>query len=282
MSRRYTSGQFARLCHTTKETLFHYDRLGLLRPQRKGENGYRYYDVRQFLQFDMITLFKDTGTPLKEMRALLAAAAEGDILPLLEEQAGRLAEERRRLAERESLVASLLHVVREARATEEDHLLLRHMPASLWERLPQRMEGLDTEEGMAQASALFMESYRKAGRTPGLPTGIAYQVEDFLRGRLTEADLFGPAGPQTPPDRLWEAPAGLHAVYAHRGSWEAQLEHWRELPELLRTRGLRPCGPVRILEMGSYALTGNSAQCVMHCHVPVTGDGESGTATHGD
>ena len=83
MSRRYTSGQFARLCHTTKETLFHYDRLGLLRPQYKGENGYRYYDIRQFLQFDMITLFKETGTPLKDMSACLVAAAEGDILPLL-------------------------------------------------------------------------------------------------------------------------------------------------------------------------------------------------------
>ena len=87
MSRRYTSGQFARLCHTTKETLFHYDRLGLLRPLSRGENDYRYYDVRQFLQFDMITLFKECGTPLKDMRACLATAAEGGILPLPEETA---------------------------------------------------------------------------------------------------------------------------------------------------------------------------------------------------
>lgn len=269
MSRRYTSGQFARLCHTTKETLFHYDRLGLLRPQLKGENGYRYYDVRQFLQFDMITLFKDTGTPLREMRACLAAAAEGDILPLLEEQAGRLAEERRRLAEREQLVASLLHVVREARATEPDRLLLRDMPASRWERLPQPMQELETEAGMIQASAFFMESYRRTGRTPGLPTGLVYGRDDFLAGRLAEAGLFGPAGEETPPERLWEAPAGLHAVYAHRGSWEEQIACWRTLPDLLRAQGLRPAGPVRMLEMGSYALTGNSMECVMHCHIPI-------------
>lgn len=24
-----------------------------------------------------------------------------------------------------------------------------------------------------------------------------------------------------------------------------------------------------MLEMGSYALTGNSTECVMHCHIPV-------------
>lgn len=269
MSRRYTSGQFARLCHTTKETLFHYDRLGLLRPQLKGENGYRYYDVRQFLQFDMITLFKETGTPLRDVSACLAAAAEGGILPLLEEKARCLAEERRRLAEREALVASLLHVVREALATEPDRLLLRNMPAARWEVLPHSVQELDTEAGMVQASALFMECYRRDARTPGLPTGLRYGLDDFRAGRLAEADLFGPADTRTPPERLWESPSGLHAVYAHRGPWEEQIACWRRLPELLCAEGLRPSGPVCMLEMGSYALTGNSAECVMHCHVPV-------------
>lgn len=273
MSRRYTSGQFARLCHTTKETLFHYDRLGLLRPLSRGENDYRYYDVRQFLQFDMITLFKECGTPLKDMRACLATAAEGGILPLLEETARRLADERRRLAEREALVASLLHVVREAQATEPDRLLLREMPAARWEVLTQPLQGLDTEAGMAQASALFMESCRRAARTPGLPTGIAYRKEDFLAGRLAEGELFAPVDAATPPERLRESRPGLYAVYAHRGAWEEQIACWRALPALLRKAGLRPTGPARMLEMGSYALTGNSAECVMHCHIPVVSKG---------
>ena len=29
----YTTGEFAKLCHTTKETLFHYDSIGLLKPK---------------------------------------------------------------------------------------------------------------------------------------------------------------------------------------------------------------------------------------------------------
>ena len=138
-----------------------------------------------------------------------------------------------------------------------------------WERLPQPMQELETEAGMIQASAFFMESYRRTGRTPGLPTGLVYGRDDFLAGRLAEAGLFGPAGEETPPERLWEAPAGLHAVYAHRGSWDEQIACWRTLPDLLRAQGLRPAGPVRMLEMGSYALTGNSMECVMHCHIPI-------------
>ena len=35
---------FAALCGVKKDTLLHYDRIGLLKPSRVGENGYRYYD----------------------------------------------------------------------------------------------------------------------------------------------------------------------------------------------------------------------------------------------
>ena len=47
-------GEFARLCHTTKETLLHYDRKGLLQPRYISENGYRFYSMEQFFDFDMI------------------------------------------------------------------------------------------------------------------------------------------------------------------------------------------------------------------------------------
>lgn len=44
-----TSGEFAELCGTTKETLFHYDEIGILKPAWLGENRYRYYTPAQFL-----------------------------------------------------------------------------------------------------------------------------------------------------------------------------------------------------------------------------------------
>ena len=40
-----TSGAFAELCGTTKETLRHYKDMGLLLPAHRGDNNYSYYDV---------------------------------------------------------------------------------------------------------------------------------------------------------------------------------------------------------------------------------------------
>ncbi len=60
-------GEFAKICRTTKDTLLHYEKLGLLRPKLVKANGYRYYALSQWAQYDFITLLKDTGSSLEEI-----------------------------------------------------------------------------------------------------------------------------------------------------------------------------------------------------------------------
>lgn len=45
---RFKTAEFAALCGVKKDTLLHYDHIGLLKPQWVGENGYRYYSARRF------------------------------------------------------------------------------------------------------------------------------------------------------------------------------------------------------------------------------------------
>ena len=63
----FTSGEFAHLCGTTKETLRHYNNIGLLKPAKTTENGYQYYSAFQFYDFYFISAFKGTGMHLKEL-----------------------------------------------------------------------------------------------------------------------------------------------------------------------------------------------------------------------
>ena len=70
----FTTGQFAKLCSTTKETLFHYDSLGLLKPARVGENGYRYYAASQFFDFDLIAVLQSAGCSLQEIHAYMTGS----------------------------------------------------------------------------------------------------------------------------------------------------------------------------------------------------------------
>ncbi len=103
-----TSGAFAALCGTTKETLRHYKDIGLLSPAHQGDNGYFYYDVEQFYNFYAISIFRQTGTPLEEIRRCLQGQDAAKTLKLLREQRVRLEAERQKLEHMDFVLSGAL------------------------------------------------------------------------------------------------------------------------------------------------------------------------------
>ena len=103
-----TSGAFAALCGTTKETLRHYKDIALLSPAHQGDNGYFYYDVEQFYDFYAISIFRQTGTSLEEIRRCLRGQDATQTLALLREQRGRLEAERQKLEHMDFVLSSAL------------------------------------------------------------------------------------------------------------------------------------------------------------------------------
>lgn len=67
----FSIGEFARLCATTKDTLFYYESIGLLKPRRQA-NGYRQYTAEDFFIFNVIQVLRQTGSSLEEIREHLA------------------------------------------------------------------------------------------------------------------------------------------------------------------------------------------------------------------
>lgn len=63
-----TTGEFARMMRVSKDTLFHYDKIGLLKPDIVKSNGYRYYSVYQADLLEAIFMLRDLGMPLKEIQ----------------------------------------------------------------------------------------------------------------------------------------------------------------------------------------------------------------------
>lgn len=68
----YSTGEFAKLCGVRKQTLFHYDRIGLLKPAVVDERGYRQYSHAQYEDYLMIACLKEAGMELKDIHAYLS------------------------------------------------------------------------------------------------------------------------------------------------------------------------------------------------------------------
>jgi hypothetical protein len=54
----YRTKEFAELAGVTVRTLDNYDRLGLLKPARRTESGYRFYSDRDFARLEEIVVLK--------------------------------------------------------------------------------------------------------------------------------------------------------------------------------------------------------------------------------
>ncbi|WP_349948617.1 MerR family DNA-binding transcriptional regulator [Lacrimispora sp. BS-2] len=48
-----TTSEFAKACGVSKYTLFHYDNIGILKPEYVNDKGYRFYSLKQFSTFDI-------------------------------------------------------------------------------------------------------------------------------------------------------------------------------------------------------------------------------------
>lgn len=86
-----TTGQFAKLCHTTKHTLFHYRDIGLFEPIYTDENGYRYYHVLQYDSFFTIAQLCASGMPLAQIREYMDHRSPQQLVQLYQQQEEALA-----------------------------------------------------------------------------------------------------------------------------------------------------------------------------------------------
>ena len=65
-------GEVARMYHLSVGTLRHYERIGLLAPERTDPaTGYRYYSARQLEQLTSIRYLRALDMPLEEITAYM-------------------------------------------------------------------------------------------------------------------------------------------------------------------------------------------------------------------
>ena len=67
----FTVKQLSKLAGVTPRTLHHYDEIGLLKPSRVGENGYRYYGEESLLQLQQILFYRELGMPLEDIKRIM-------------------------------------------------------------------------------------------------------------------------------------------------------------------------------------------------------------------
>lgn len=249
-----TTGEFAKLCKTTKETLFHYDRENLVKPRHVSENGYRYYGMEQFFDFNMITMLKETGSSLKEIRAHILNTDARDFLSLLEKKLRIVKKERARLAQRETMLRDMSELTREA----------LHLPYDLFQVQQHEEERFETfvTDGTAQDSVIdfverfaeYIDFYHRQERTLRYPFGAILDWPALQQGGYFERYYFSRATRATTRAMLHIKPAGKYAVWAHKGAVDTHLQAIDNFLREIQAAGLATTGHCYCYDMMSYVL----------------------------
>lgn len=252
-----TTGEFARLCKTTKETLFHYDRIGLLKPKHLSENGYRYYGMEQFFDFDMIATLKDTGSSLKEIMAYMRDMDGGNFLSLLEDKLRIVKNERARLIQREMMLRDMVEGTREALGFAYDTFTLSRQEEERLEILPTVGLVEESMEDFIERFAKYIDFYNKQKRVPHRPFGAILNIEDMITGKYMERYYFSRATRSTPLSMLHIKPKGRYAVLAHTGTLQSHLQIVCAFMQQIEDMGLIMFGYFYYYDLMSYVLMGS-------------------------
>ncbi len=79
----YTTKKLADMSGVSVRTLHHYDQIGLIRPRKNKNNGYREYGQAEALRLQQVFFFRELGVPLDEIKVILDRP-DFDLLAALE------------------------------------------------------------------------------------------------------------------------------------------------------------------------------------------------------
>ena len=85
-----TTGEFAELFGVNKQTMFHYDDMGIFRPETIGDNGYRYYSYDQLETFSIILMLRELGLSIQEIKDQIDKHSPEELVKLLESKSQKI------------------------------------------------------------------------------------------------------------------------------------------------------------------------------------------------
>ena len=264
----YPTGEFAKLCHTTKETLFHYDAIGLLKPAIVRKNGYRYYSFEQYFVMGLISALKSTGTSLKDIQDYMRDKNSEKYLKLLSRKKAELALEQKRLAQIQQEMSAAIWRTREGIKAMPGIPRIEKTCEEYYVITP--LENMADEKAYLKDLALHLEYCESHQLSVDFTIGTILSKEllekkDYDQGTYLSSKCMD----KLKSPRIHIRPSGTYAIIEHKGFYDSLSDAYKILLEFIDGNHLTIIGNSYENDLLSYLSCDNMEDYVIQIAIQV-------------
>lgn len=211
----YTVKQLSDMTGITGRTLRYYDSIGLLKPSRIGDNGYRYYNEADLLRLQQVLFYREMDVPLAAICDIMSQPGF-DVLAALQSHKQALAG---RLQELQGLISTVDKTILHLKGNQTMKAV------QLFDGLRERQHKYEQEAEQKYGKEVVQASARQwQGYSEGKQQGLIDE------GNAIYAELAIAMAQGASSDAVQALVARWHEHMRH--FWPAELEH---LPRLAAT-----------------------------------------------
>lgn len=245
-----TTAQFAKLHNVNKRTLHYYDSIGLFSPNTIGENGYRYYDLSQSIDFEYILMLKELNMSIDEIKDYVEKPDPHKFISLTEAKEQEIDQQIKRLK-------NIKNVIQTKKKQIDICQNLKEFKIEIIECKEEKLLVLPYDFYDNDISSMF--SYMKnSWNIEQIRMGVGgfISVEKVLRNDFSKYDgIYTPALKQTPVRDIFLRPQGKYICCYHRGTWDTLPFAYREILSFAKNNSLKLTGAAYEMGLNDFTIT---------------------------
>jgi DNA-binding transcriptional MerR regulator/effector-binding domain-containing protein len=268
---KLTAAEFAKFCGTTRDTLLWYDKMGLLKPDVVGDNGYRYYSLTQYVNFDVIKLMKQSGSSLSEIHVLLEDMSKNITSDFFDNRIKILSDQIRKLTMMRHFMTDIKNSILMSETSEYNKpLLVETEPAAMVAVNKIKVENQSYDDSFAE----FVKQYSKLRKlyendasVHNYPLGAVLSLDEFKRGRLEQLYYFFDTD-YSEGHTVIKRPGGYAVTICHKGPYENAISTLDIAFRFIKNRGMAAYDSIYEYDMLAF-LTNSREMTTFKFIIPV-------------
>lgn len=172
--------EFAKLTGIKRANLIFYDKIGLLVPEHRGANDYRYYTRRQLGSAYLIASLRELGIGIEEIKQYASSRTPEQMIALFQIQEEKIQTEITKLCRLQEIMKLYTDMANEALTTDVDEITIvkkKREPVFL---------GPPSETGQTEDenTISFYNYAAEQGMDLGCPMGVVIAQENLLKSSI--------------------------------------------------------------------------------------------------